>query len=68
MTSNDFNPIKPVEGLPSIARVTATGQRKEKNPQQQKQKNEIADEPDLIDELESPKKQNDENIGLDYCA
>jgi hypothetical protein len=76
MEENNYNTIKPVEGLQNVGSLTPVQQRQERkkqqNPQEQKNKNELAEDTMNKSTEESVADETTENHqdqhSVDYCA
>lgn len=70
MADNDFNMIKPVEGLQNVHSLTPTGERRERKRRQNAPSREQTPEeapPDEAAEEQEPAR-DDDSHAIDYCA
>jgi hypothetical protein len=70
MTDNDFSAIKPVENLPSVAPLTAAGQRQERRRRQNPSRRGAPPDAAPPEEAapEQASEQDRESHTIDYCA
>jgi hypothetical protein len=70
MADSDFNSVKPVENLPTVAALNSTGQRQERRRRQNPRRQEATPRARQSEEDDQKKPSGPQDDGhmIDYCA